>query len=100
MIPQRRYRGVSPELRAAAVEKVAELHTEVSSRWRAIQLVAEATGVHPNTLRNWVQAHPEGPRSPRSDLERELRERSAALAAAAEIIADLSVRLQTRPGRN
>ncbi|ELB93716.1 hypothetical protein Rwratislav_07560 [Rhodococcus wratislaviensis IFP 2016] len=100
MIPQRRYRDVSPELRTAAVKSVALLQNEVSSRWRAIQLVAEATGVHPNTLRNWVEAHPEGPRSPRRDLERELRERDAALAAASEMIADLSSRIRDHAGRD
>ena len=99
MIPQRRYRDVSPELRAAAVKKVSELHSIVSSRWRAIQLVAEATGVHPNTLRNWVEAHPGGPKPPRRDLERELRERDAALAAASEMIAELSHRLQSSNGQ-
>ena len=61
MIPQRRYRDVSPELRTAAVKSVALLQNEVSSRWRAIQLVAEATGVHPNTLRNWSKRTPTDP---------------------------------------
>ena len=100
MIPQRRYRDVSPELRAAAVKRVSLLQNQVSSRWRAIRLVAETTGVHPNTLRNWVEADPEGARSPRRDLERELRERDAALAAVSELIADLSSRIHELAGRD
>ena len=56
MIAERKYKRLTPELRAAAVQTVAKVATEVSSRWRAIELVAETLEVHPNTLRNWVVA--------------------------------------------
>ena len=41
MIAERKYKRLTPELRAAAVQTVAKVATEVSSRWRAIELVAE-----------------------------------------------------------
>ncbi|MCX5042497.1 hypothetical protein OG921_04835 [Aldersonia sp. NBC_00410] len=96
MIPARRYRDLSPELRVTAVEKVRMLSPQVSSRWRAIQLVAEAIGVSPNTLRSWVSAAPEPVPTRAADDGRAERERTLQLATQAELIRDLTAGPQTR----
>lgn len=96
MIAERKYKSLTPQLRAAAVKKVAELSTEVSSRWKAIVLIAEALEVHPNTLRNWVNADPEMAATRRVDTSRLEQEHRVQLAAATELINELSDHLHGR----
>ena len=96
MIPARKYKELSPQLRTSAVERVRELAPQVSSRWRAICLVAETLEIHPNTLRSWVDAAPQPIPSGRVDGGRAERERALQLAAQAHLIRDLSNALHPR----
>ncbi|OZC62812.1 hypothetical protein CH267_00185 [Rhodococcus sp. 06-621-2] len=96
MIAARKYKTLTAELRAAAVETVADVSTKVSSRWRAIELVAETLDVHPNTLRNWVvAAAKESAPISAEEAHRRAREHKIQLDAATDLIAALSTGLHS-----
>ena len=100
MIAERKYKRLTPELRAAAVQTVAKVATEVSSRWRAIELVAETLEVHPNSLRNWVvAAGRDAAPVTTEEAERRAREHKVQLAAATELIATLTAGMGPHTGR-
>ena len=81
-------------------ENSAKVATEVSSRWRAIELVAETLEVHPNTLRNWVvAAGRDAAPVTTEEAERRAREHKVQLAAATELIATLTAGMGPHTGR-
>ncbi len=52
MNKQKRY---SPEVRERAVRMLLEHEQEYSSRWAALESIAEKIGCTPETLRSWVK---------------------------------------------